>query len=154
LAAAKARPRLGLSTSLYPLGLQPFLPHRFVSLFLLWRLLPTSLPYHPLPSTPYVTYAWLACSLPYTWQYCLTVWFIYGPSEGRTVHFTDYKQDLLPAQSTVWKTTKRHFWRDSLRIFCILWFYFLCISFVFYSFIKANYRGYTQAVLFLSTASV
>ncbi len=32
LAAAKASPRLGLGTSLYdPLGLQPFLPHRFVS---------------------------------------------------------------------------------------------------------------------------
>ena len=33
MAAAKASPRLGLGTSLYdPLGLQPFLPHRFVSL--------------------------------------------------------------------------------------------------------------------------
>src|SRR5580692_3868967 len=43
-----------------------FLPHRFVSLFLR-RLLPTSLLYCPLPSTPYVTHARLACSLPYTW---------------------------------------------------------------------------------------
>jgi len=25
------------------------------------------------------------------------VWYIYGPSEGRTVYFTDYRQDLRPA---------------------------------------------------------
>ena len=31
---------------------------------------------------------------------------------------------------------------------------FLYISFAFYSFIKANYGGYIQAVLFLSTASI
>jgi hypothetical protein len=33
--------------------------------------------------------------------------FIYGPSEGRTVHFTDRKQDLRPAWSTVWKATQK-----------------------------------------------
>jgi hypothetical protein len=31
---------------------------------------------------------------------------------------------------------------------------FLCISFLFYGFIKANYGGYIQAVHFSSTASV
>ena len=41
-------------------GLQPFLPHRFVSC--LRRLLPTSLPYRPLPSTPCDSCS--ACLLP------------------------------------------------------------------------------------------
>ena len=38
--------------------------------------------------------------------------------------------------------------RNFLHFFYILWFYFY-ISFAFYSFIKANYGGYIQAVLFL-----
>src|SRR6266702_7273238 len=33
----------------------------------------SSLPYRPLPSTPYVIHARLACSLPYTWQYALHI---------------------------------------------------------------------------------
>jgi hypothetical protein len=63
--------------------------------------------------------------------------FVYGPLEGRTVHFTDRKQDLRLTWST--GTSGRNFLR---------------ISFAFYGFIKANYGGYTQAVLFLSTASI
>src|SRR6266700_2626219 len=67
LAAAKASPRLGLGTSLYdPLGLQPFLPHRFVSLSVL-GVLPTLL--FTISSSSIdspVIYARLACSLPYT----------------------------------------------------------------------------------------
>ena len=34
--------------------------------------LPYALPYRPLPSTPYVIHARLACSLPYTLAICLT----------------------------------------------------------------------------------
>ena len=37
--------------------------------------------------------------------------FIYGPLEGRTVHytvhFTDHKQDLRPAWGTTWKATQK-----------------------------------------------
>ena len=33
--------------------------------------------------------------------------FIYGLLEGRTVYFTDYKQDLRPAQSTIQKVAQR-----------------------------------------------
>jgi len=33
--------------------------------------------------------------------------FSYGPSEDRIVHFTDRKQDLRPAWSTVWKAAQR-----------------------------------------------
>ena len=32
---------------------------------------------------------------------------IYGPLEGRTVYFTDRKQDLRPARSTIWKVAQR-----------------------------------------------
>ena len=35
------------------------------------------------------------------------LWFIYGPLEGRTVHFTDRKQDLRPTWSTVWEAAQR-----------------------------------------------
>ena len=49
------------------------------------------------------------------------------------------------------KQPRRHLGRDflwiSLYIFVFL-VLFLCISFVFYGFTKANYGGYTQAVLF------
>ena len=55
-----------------PSGLQPFPPHRFVSLSSL-RLLPTSLPYRPLPST----LRWLMLGLPAPYrtpgQVCLTI---------------------------------------------------------------------------------
>jgi hypothetical protein len=84
--------------------------------------------------------------------YWKAAWFIYGPLEGRTVHFTDRKQDLQPAWSTVLR-------EDFLRIsfyFIVLFlrisfiFYgFIFIYFAFYSFIKVNYKGYIQAVLFL-----
>ena len=52
-------PRLAFGQALAPpidpSGLQPFPPYRFVSY--LQRLLPTSLPYRPLPSTPYNLYS-------------------------------------------------------------------------------------------------
>ena len=35
------------------------------------------------------------------------VQLIYGPSKGRTVHFTDRKQGLRPAQGTVWKAAQK-----------------------------------------------
>ena len=35
------------------------------------------------------------------------IWFIYGLLEGRTVYFTDRKQDLRPAQSTIQKAAQR-----------------------------------------------
>ena len=66
--AAKASLRLGLGYPLYTPQACSLLPPPSVRLsLLLRRLLPTSLPYRPLPSTPYVTHARLACSLPYTW---------------------------------------------------------------------------------------
>ena len=34
----------------------------------------------------------------------------YGPLKGRTVHFTDRKQDLRPAWSTVWKAAQTAPW--------------------------------------------
>ena len=63
--AAKASLRLGLGHPLYTPRACSLLPPPSVRLCP--RLLPTSLPYRPLPSTPYVTHARLACSLPYTW---------------------------------------------------------------------------------------
>jgi hypothetical protein len=66
-----------------------------------------------------------------------TVRFIYGPLEGRTVYFSDRKQDLRPARSTVWKaaqeTPREEF---PMYFFCVLRF---CWS---------NYGGYTQVVSF------
>ena len=35
------------------------------------------------------------------------VQLIYGPSKGRTVHFTDRKQGLRPAWGTVWKAAQK-----------------------------------------------
>jgi hypothetical protein len=35
------------------------------------------------------------------------LWFIYGPLEGRTVYFTDHKQDLRLAWSTVCKAAQK-----------------------------------------------
>ena len=35
------------------------------------------------------------------------LWFIYGPLEGRIVYFTDYKQDLRTARSTIQKAAQR-----------------------------------------------
>ena len=55
--------------------MQPFLPYRFV--LCLQRLLPTSLPYRPLPSTPCDSY--LACLLP-------------------TVHLGNTASHLLPSR--------------------------------------------------------
>src|SRR5437016_2572715 len=81
-------------------------------------------------------------------------WFTYGPSEGRTVYFTDHKQDLRPAWSAVWKAARKVPRKGISYVFLYFMVLFLCISFVLYGFIKANYGGYTQAVLFLSTASV
>src|SRR5882762_1389021 len=49
-----------------PLGLQPFPPHRFVSLFPT-RLLPTLITISSSSIDSPVTHARLACSLPYTW---------------------------------------------------------------------------------------
>src|SRR6266576_3300803 len=50
-----------------PLGLQPFPPHRFVSLSLYTRLLPTLITISSSSIDSPVTHARLACSLPYTW---------------------------------------------------------------------------------------
>src|SRR5882762_1955254 len=51
-----------------PLGLQPFPPHRFVSLSLFpLRLLPTLITISSSSIDSPVTHARLACSLPYTW---------------------------------------------------------------------------------------
>src|SRR6266404_1703307 len=47
-----------------PLGLQPFPPHRFVSVL---RLLPTLITISSSSINSPVTHARLACSLPYTW---------------------------------------------------------------------------------------
>ena len=51
-------------------GLQPFPPHRFVSVR--GYCLPL-LPYRPLPSTLLITHARLTYSLPYTLAMCLTI---------------------------------------------------------------------------------
>ena len=56
------------------------------------------------------------------------LWFVYGPLEGRTVHctvhFTDRKQDLRPAWSTVWKATQKVPREEFPMYFlCVLWFY-------------------------------
>src|SRR6266702_7176983 len=85
LSAAKASPRLGLGTSLYdPLGLQPFLPHRFVSLSLsVLGVLPTLL--FTISSSSInspVIYTRLACSLPYTLAIRLTNYPLLHPFRG------------------------------------------------------------------------
>jgi hypothetical protein len=75
------------------------------------------------------------------------LWFIYGPSEGRTVHFTDHKQDSRPAWSAVWKAAQKVPREGISYVFLYFMVLFLYILW-FYGFIKANYGGYTQAVLF------
>ena len=54
------------------LGLTALPPSSVCLSSVLGYCLPYLLLYHPLPSTPYVIHAWLACSLPYTLAICLT----------------------------------------------------------------------------------
>jgi len=95
-------------------------------------------------------------------------WFIYSPSAGHIVHsrsvgrpyssFTVCRKAVQFILRTISRThgqlgapfgrqPRRYLRKEFPTHFCILWFYFYAF-FVFYSFIKANYGGYTQAVLF------
>ena len=94
------------------------------------------------------------------WQ---TTRFNYGLLEGHTAHLQPIGRPYGLLYGPVSRTYgqlgapfgrqhRRHLRRNFLCIFVFM-VLFLCISFVFYGFIKANYRDYTPAVLFLSTAS-
>ena len=104
--------------------------------------------------------------------------FIYGPLEGRTVLLrpigrpyglsTAHRKAvrfILRTVSRTYDQLRTPFRRQGISYiflyFIVLFlrisfiFYgFIFIYFIFYSFTKANYGGYTQAVLFFSTASI
>ena len=81
--------------------------------------------------------------------YRKTIWSIYGLLEGRTVHLRTISRTYGQLRAPFKRQPRRYLGRDFLRISFIFYSFILYISFVFYGFIKANYRGYTQAVLFL-----
>ena len=86
------------------------------------------------------------------------VQFIYSLLEGRTVyytvHFMDHKQDLQPAQSTIWKVTQKAPQEELPIYFCILLFYFYVFLSYFMVLSKQIMEAIYKQFYFSSTASI